>query len=83
MTEKNGSCNRLKINKPFWETLKSTNKKQNELRASDPIGYLTAIGYNCKIKTIKNMMHTTKMTANGCETIERKRMTGKMDHVIG
>ena len=42
MTEKNASCNRLKINKPFWETLKSTNKKQNELRASDPIGYLTA-----------------------------------------
>ena len=42
MTEKNESFNRLKINKPFWETLKSTNKKQNELRASDPIGYLTA-----------------------------------------
>ena len=44
---------------------------------------LKAIGYNCKIKTIKNMMHTKKMTATGCETIERKRMTGKMDHVIG
>ena len=29
------------------------------------------------------MMHTTKMTATGCETIERKRMIGKMDHVIG
>ena len=44
---------------------------------------LKAIGYNCKIATIKNMMHTTKMTATGCETIERKRMIGKMDHVIG
>ena len=41
---------------------------------------LKAIGYNWYVK---NMMHTTKMTANGCETIERKRMTGKMDHVIG
>ena len=29
------------------------------------------------------MMHTTKMRATGCETIERKRMTGKMDYVIG
>ena len=29
------------------------------------------------------MMHTTKMTATGCDTIERKRMIGKMDHVIG
>ena len=44
---------------------------------------LKAIGYNCKITTIKYMMHTTKMTATGCETIERKRMIGKMDHVIG
>ena len=38
---------------------------------------LKAIGYNCKITTIKYMMHTTKMTATGCETIERKRMIGK------
>ena len=44
---------------------------------------LKAIGYNCKITTIKNMMHTKKMTATGCETIKRKRMIGKMDHVIG
>ena len=44
---------------------------------------LKAIGYNCKIIAIKNMMHTTKMTATGFETIERKRMIGKMDHVIG
>ena len=44
---------------------------------------LKAIGYNWKITTIKNMMHTTKMTATGCETIERKWMIGKMDHVIG